>query len=83
MITRLGREIDNPDSVYYWAFKVSAHATCQLGASIASKSITPYQLFNKSTVCTVSHHSQSLLLLKVDTVVFPIMLSHLVPGLHL
>ena len=22
MIARLGREIDNPDSVYYWAYKV-------------------------------------------------------------
>lgn len=27
MIARLGKEIDNPESVYYWAYKVSPPAT--------------------------------------------------------
>ena len=25
MIARLGQEIDDPDSVYYWAYKVSLY----------------------------------------------------------
>ena len=30
MIARLGKEIDNPDSVYYWAYKVRVHL-CTIG----------------------------------------------------
>ena len=36
MIARFGKEIDNPDSVYYWAYKVGG--LCGLLAIVASNS---------------------------------------------